>query len=33
MNKKYVKVDEEKAIEDLTDTLPFGDDIKNSVDD
>jgi len=31
MNKKYVKVDEEKAIEDLTDTLPFGDDIKNSV--
>ncbi len=32
MNKKYVKVDEEKAIEDLTDTLPFGDDIKNSVD-
>jgi len=31
MNKKYVKVDEEKAIDDLADTLPFGDDIKNSV--
>ncbi len=31
MNKKYVKVDEEKAIEDLTQGLPFGDDIKNSM--
>ena len=31
MNKKYVKVDEKKAIKDLTKTLPFGDDISNSV--
>jgi putative hydrolase of HD superfamily len=31
MNKKYVKVDEKKAINDLTKTLPFGDDISNSV--
>jgi len=31
MNKKYVKADEEKAIDDLAGTLPFGDDIKNSV--
>ncbi|MEJ2520033.1 MAG: HD domain-containing protein [Desulfuromonadales bacterium] len=26
VNKKYVKVDERKAIEDLAETLPFGDD-------
>ena len=31
MNKKYVKVDEKKALKDLTKTLPFGDDISNSV--
>ena len=31
MNKKYVKVDEKKAIKDLTKNLPFGDDISNSV--
>ena len=31
MNKKYVKIDEKKAIKDLTKTLPFGDDISNSV--
>ncbi len=31
MNKKYVKVDEKKAIKDLTKALPFGDDISNSV--
>jgi putative hydrolase of HD superfamily len=31
MNKKYVKVDEKKAIKDLTKGLPFGDDISNSV--
>ncbi len=28
MNKKYVKADEEKAIEDLARTLPFGDDYR-----
>jgi putative hydrolase of HD superfamily len=28
MNKKYVTVDEEKAVRDLTETLPFGDDIE-----
>lgn len=31
MNKKYVKIDEKKAINDLTKTLPFGEDISNSV--
>ena len=31
MNKKYVKVDEKKAIKDLTKTLSFGNDISNSV--
>jgi putative hydrolase of HD superfamily len=28
VNKKYVKTDEMKAVGDLTDTLPFGEDIK-----
>ena len=27
VNKKYVKVDENKAVQDLSDGLPFGDDI------
>lgn len=29
VNKKYVKADEKKAINDLTDTLPFGTEIKD----
>jgi len=29
VNKKYVKVDERKAIEDLARTLPFGDDYRD----
>ena len=28
VNKRYVKVDESSAIEDLTDSLPFGDEIR-----
>ncbi len=31
MNKKYVRVDEEKAVRELTETVPFGDDIKQSI--
>jgi len=31
MNKKYVEVDEEKAIRELTETVPFGDDLKNII--
>lgn len=30
--KKYVTVDEEKAISELTETLPFGDDMKSTID-
>ena len=32
VNKKYVKVDEEKAVRELTEDLPFGSDIKSSID-
>jgi len=32
VNKKYVKVDEEKAVTELTESLPFGDDIKTAID-
>ena len=32
MNKKYVKADEQKAVEDLARTLPFGDDYRDMVD-
>ncbi len=31
VNKKYVKVDEEKAVNDLADTLPFGDEIRDMI--
>jgi len=31
MNKKYVTADEEKAVSDLTDGLPFGEDIKQVI--
>jgi putative hydrolase of HD superfamily len=31
VNKKYVKADEEKAVNDLADTLPFGDEIKELI--
>lgn len=31
VNKKYVTVDEEKAVRELTETLPFGDDIKSVI--
>ncbi len=31
VNKKYVAVDEEKALVELTDGLPFGDDIRQAV--
>jgi putative hydrolase of HD superfamily len=31
VNKKYVKADEEKAVNDLADTLPFGDEIKDLI--
>lgn len=31
VNKKYVKADEHKAIEDLTRTLPFGEEIKDLI--
>jgi putative hydrolases of HD superfamily len=33
MNKKYVTVDEQKAVEDLTQHLPFGDDLRHTIDD
>ncbi len=29
VNKQYVKIDEEKAINDMTEKLPFGEDIKS----
>jgi putative hydrolase of HD superfamily len=32
MNKKYVTVDEEKAVRDLTETLSFGGDIQDALD-
>lgn len=32
VSKKYVTVDEEKAVQELTDTLFFGDDIKGAID-
>lgn len=31
VNKKYVKADEEKAVNDLADTLPFGDEIREHI--
>ncbi len=31
VNKKYVKADEEKAVNDLADTLPFGEEIRNLI--
>jgi len=31
VNKKYVKADESKAVNDLTETLPFGDEIKELI--
>lgn len=31
VNKKYVKADEHKAINDLSETLPFGDEIKELI--
>lgn len=31
VNKKYVKADEEKAVNDLADTLPFGDEIRDII--
>ena len=31
MNKKYVTLDEKKAVRDLTETLPFGNDIKQLI--
>ena len=31
VNKKYVTVDEEKAVNEMTQTLPFGNDIKQSI--
>lgn len=31
VNKKYVKVDEERAVADLASTLPFGDDYRNAI--
>ncbi|MEW6109764.1 MAG: HD domain-containing protein [Nitrospirota bacterium] len=31
VNKKYVKADEKKAIKDLTDTLPFGDEMRELI--
>lgn len=33
VNKKYVKVDEERAVEDLARTLPFGDDYRELLQD
>ena len=32
VNKKYVNVNEEKAVRELTEDLPFGSDIKSSID-
>ena len=32
VNKKYVEVDEAKAVRELTDSLPFGEDIKAAID-
>jgi putative hydrolase of HD superfamily len=32
VNKKYVDVDEDKAVRELTENLPFGSDIKASID-
>ncbi len=32
VNKKYVDVDEEKAVLELTEPLPFGDEIKSAID-
>ncbi|MBN1613689.1 MAG: HD domain-containing protein [Deltaproteobacteria bacterium] len=32
VNKKYVNVDEQKAVRELTETLFFGDDIKSAID-
>ncbi len=32
MNKKYVTVDEEKAVREMSSPLPFGDDIRQSID-
>jgi len=32
VNKKYVSVDEQKAVRELTETLFFGDDIKSAID-
>lgn len=32
VNKKYVAVDEEKAVRELTEGLPFGDEIKSAID-
>jgi len=32
VNKKYVDVDEEKAVRELAEDLPFGSDIKSSID-
>ena len=32
VNKKYVTVDERKAVEELAATLPFGDEIRNAID-
>ncbi len=32
VNKKYVNVDEKKAVKELTESLFFGDDIKNTID-
>jgi putative hydrolase of HD superfamily len=31
VNKKYVKADEKKAVNDLADTLPFGDEIRDLI--
>lgn len=31
VNKKYVRVDEEKAVRELTENLPFGEDIKTLI--
>jgi len=31
VNKKYVKADEKKAVDDLADTLPFGDEIRDLI--
>jgi putative hydrolase of HD superfamily len=33
VNKKYVDVDEEKAVQELTEDLSFGNEIKSSIDD